>query len=125
MTIRAQRIIDKLSQYCPSTRRDLREMLWYLYVEEGLSIRRIADMLQDEASWSWVRRTLRKMGFTLRGRGGPHLKYPAIPNLEEEAKTLMPKEIALKYNLPAEIVYRRLKRLTQELSREGDDTSQE
>jgi transposase len=125
MTIRAHRIIDKLSQHCPSTRRDLREMLWYLYVEEGLSIKQIADLLQGEASWTWVRHTLRKMGVTLRSRGGPHPKYPVIPSLKEEAKTLLPKELALKHNLPIGTVYYRLKQLTRGPSHEDDDTSQE
>jgi hypothetical protein len=123
--IRTQRIINKLKPHCPAECVDLQAMFRYLYIDEGLSVWQIADLLAGEASRSWVRYTLLKMGFTLRDRGGPHPKHPTPPNLVEEAKILMPKEIALKYNLPMWVIYHRLKKLTQEPSHEDDDTSQE
>ncbi len=69
---------DSLS---PSVRdfgyRNEAEMLNDLYERNGLSVRRIAEMLQSE--YSNVLYRLKKHGIMLRGRGGPNHVKEVVP----------------------------------------------
>jgi ribosomal protein L20A (L18A) len=76
----------------------LKDMLQFLYYEQKLSIRQIAELTDGECSNVSIREKMKEFGIIMRSKGGPNHAKPFTIS-KKEYKELSYKEMALKYGV--------------------------
>lgn len=91
----------------------LKGTITYLYEEEKLSLRQIAELTNGECSACSLGTKMKELGIELRSKGGPNYTKPFTIS-KKEYENLSYKRLALRYNVHIATIRNRCKKYIEE-----------